>query len=248
MTIVAGIHAVAEYLRSTPEQVLRLSVQRDRRDEALSTLIRVARDHDIQVTQVSRDALNRISEGTVHQGVAAHCQEFQPRTEAEFEEFFESLTDPFLLAIEGVQDPRNLGACLRSAAGAGVDAVLIPRNRSAPLSSAAFKSASGALSSLFVVGVANLARRIEWLQEQGVWTVGTDDQAKQQYTDYEYGTSTLVVVGSEDAGLRTLTKERCDALVSIPMAGSVPSLNVSVASGIVLYECVRQRALRDATE
>ena len=248
MTIVAGIHAVAEYLRSTPEQVLRLSVQRDRRDEALATLIRVARDHDIQVTQVSRDALNRICEGTVHQGVAAHCQEFQPRTEAEFEEFFESLTDPFLLAIEGVQDPRNLGACLRSAAGAGVDAVLIPRNRSAPLSSAAFKSASGALSSLFIVGVANLARRIEWLQEQGVWAVGTDDQAKQQYTDYEYGTSTLVVVGSEDAGLRALTKERCDALVSIPMAGSVPSLNVSVASGIVLYECVRQRALQDATE
>ena len=240
MTIVAGIHAVAEFLRSTPEQVLRLSVQRDRRDEALSTLIRVARDNDIQVTQVSRDALNRISEGTVHQGVAAHCQEFQPRTEAEFEEFFGSLTDPFLLAIEGVQDPRNLGACLRSAAGAGVDAVLIPRNRSAPLSSAAFKSASGALSSLFVVGVANLARRIEWLQEQGVWVVGTDDQASKQYTEYDYGSSTLVVVGSEDAGLRALTKERCDALVSIPMAGSVPSLNVSVASGIVLYECVRQ--------
>ena len=248
MTIVAGIHAVAEYLRSSPENVLRLSVQRDRRDEALSTLIRIARDHDIQVTQVSRDALNRISEGTVHQGVAAHCQEFQPRTEADFESLFESLNDPFLLAIEGVQDPRNLGACLRSAAGAGVDAVLLPRNRSAPLSSAAFKSASGALSSLFIVGVANLVRRIEWLQTKGVWVVGTDDQAPKQYTDYDYGSSTLVVVGSEDVGLRALTKDRCDALVSIPMAGRVPSLNVSVASGIVLYECVRQRTVRTTTD
>lgn len=248
MTIVAGIHAVAEYLRSSPERVLRLSVQRDRRDEALSALIRIARDHDIQVSQVSRDALNRISEGTVHQGIAAHCQEFQPRTETEFETLFESLTDPFLFAIEGVQDPRNLGACLRSAAGAGVDAVLLPRNRSAPLSSAAFKSASGALSSLFIVGVANLARRIEWLQAQGVWVVGTDDQASNRYTDYDYGSSTLVVVGSEDVGLRALTKDRCDALVSIPMAGRIPSLNVSVASGIVLYECVRQRTLRATPE
>lgn len=248
MTIVAGIHAVAEFLRATPERVLRLSVQRDRRDEALASLIREARAQDIQVSQVSRDALNRISEGTVHQGVAAHCQEFQPQSESEFETFFDSLTDPLLLAIEGVQDPRNLGACLRSAAGAGVDAVLLPRNRSAPLSSAAFKSASGALSSLFVVGVGNLARRIEWLQDQGVWVVGTDDQAQKQYTDYEYGVSTLVVVGSEDAGLRELTKDRCDALVSIPMAGSVPSLNVSVATGVVLYECVRQRGLRDTTE
>ena len=147
-----------------------------------------------------------------------------------------------------MQDPRNLGACLRSAAGAGVDAVLLPRNRSAPLSSAAFKSASGALSTLFVVGVANLARRLEWLREQGVWVIGTDDQAAQQYTDYDYGSSTLVVVGSEDAGLRSLTKERCDALVSIPMFGNVPSLNVSVASGIVLYECVRQRALQSSAE
>ncbi len=228
-------------MRRTPERVLKLSVQRDRRDAELRLLIRTAREHSIQVSQVGRDALNRICDGIVHQGVAAHCQDFQPRSEAEFEELFGSLSAPLLLAIEGVLDPRNLGACLRSAAGAGVDAVLLPRHRSAPLSSTAFKSASGAMSSLFIVGVANLARRIEWLKSHGVWTVGTDDQAPVRYTDFVYGQSTLVVVGSEEAGLRSLTKESCDQLVSIPMAGLMSSLNVSVATGIVLYECIRQR-------
>ena len=241
MTIVAGLHAVQECLRQTPERVLRLSVQRDRRDAAMTQLIKDAREHNIQVTQVGRDALNRICDGVVHQGVAAHCQTYQPHSEAEFEEYFETLVHPFLLAIEGVEDPRNLGACLRTAVGAGVDAVLIPRNRSAPFSSAAFKSASGALSSLFVVGVGNLVRRIEWLQERGVWVVGTDDEATQRYTEFGYQSASLVVVGSEENGLRVLTKNRCDALVSIPMVGNMPSLNVSVATGIVLYECVRQR-------
>ena len=241
MTIVAGLHAVQAFLRETPEQVLRLSVQRDRRDAVLAALIREAREHHIQVSQVSRDALNRMCDGVVHQGVAAHCQEYKTRSEAEFETLFDSLENPLLLAIEGVLDPRNLGACLRSALGAGVDAVLLPRNRSAPLSSAAFKSASGALSSLFVSSVGNLVRRIEWLQGRGVWVVGTDDDATGSYVDFDYRSPLLVVVGSEETGLRKLTKDRCDALVSIPMIGDVPSLNVSVATGVVLYECLRQR-------
>lgn len=241
MTIVAGIHAVEECLRRSPERVLKLSVQRNRRDAALTALIREALENDIQVAQVSREALDRMCDDVAHQGVAAHCQAFQPHTEAEFEDRFETLDDPLLLAVEGVLDPRNLGACLRSAEGAGVNAALLPRNRSAPLSSAAFKSASGALSSLFVVGVGNLARRIEWLQARGVWVVGTDDQAATRYTDYDFRVPTLVVLGGEETGLRELTKQKCDALVSIPMAGSVASLNVSVATGVVLYEAVRQR-------
>ncbi|MYD43139.1 MAG: 23S rRNA (guanosine(2251)-2'-O)-methyltransferase RlmB [Gammaproteobacteria bacterium] len=241
MTIVAGIHAVQEFLRTTPERMLKLSVQRNRRDAALAELIRQARMHDIQVAQVSREALDRMCDDVAHQGVAARCQAFQPHSESEFEALFATLENPFLLAIEGVLDPRNLGACLRSAEGAGVHAVLIPRNRSAPLSSAAFKSASGALSSLFVVGIGNLARRIEWLQAKGVWVVGTDDQADTRFIEHDYRVPTLVVVGGEENGLRELTKARCDALVSIPMAGRVASLNVSVATGVVLYEGVRQR-------
>lgn len=241
MSIVLGVHAVDACLRNTPERVLRLSVQRDRHDATMRKLITLAREHNIQVSQHSRDAMNRMCDGNVHQGIAAHCQAFQPETEAAFEEMFETLENPFLLAIEGVQDPRNLGACLRSAAGAGVDGVLLPKHRSAPLSTTAFKSASGALSSLFVTTVSNLARRIEWLKERGVWVVGTDDKAEEPYTSYDYAGSLLVVVGSEYEGIRELTKANCDALVSIPTAGDMPSLNVSVATGVVLFECVRQR-------
>lgn len=241
MTIVFGLHAVRECLRQTPERVLRLSVQRNRRDSALSELIRLAREEQIQVAQVTRSALDRVSDGVAHQGVIAHCQVFKPHDEEEFEAHFERLEKPLLLALEGVLDPRNLGACMRSAAGAGVDAVLLPRNRSAPLSSIAFKSASGALSSLFVVGVANLARRIDWLRERGVWVVGADERSDTLHTQFDYGTSTLVVMGGEEQGLRQLTKSRCDQLVSIPMLGEIASLNVSVATGVVLYECLRQR-------
>ena len=241
MTIVSGLHSVRECLKMTPETVLKLSVQRDRRDEAIAQLIGMARNEQIQVAQVSRSALDRMADGVVHQGVVAHCQTFKPHGEDEFEAYFETLEQPLLLALEGVLDPRNLGACLRSAAGAGVDAVLLPRNRSSPLSAAAFKSASGALSSLYVVSVANLARRIDWLRDRGVWVVGTDESADKRYTQFDYGTSTLVVLGGEEQGLRQLTKSRCDELVSIPMMGDVQSLNVSVATGIVLYECVRQR-------
>lgn len=241
MSIVLGIHAVDACLRNTPERVLRLSVQRDRRDATFHALVKLAREHDIQVTQHSRDAMDRICDGNVHQGIAAHCQAFQPNQEEAFEALFDTLENPFLLAIEGVQDPRNLGACLRSAEGAGVDAVLLPKHRSAPLTTTAYKSASGALSSLFVVSVSNLARRIEWLQARGVWVVGSDDEASKSYTEHDYRNSTLIVVGSEYEGIRALTKARCDALVSIPMVGDMPSLNVSVATGIVLYECLRQR-------
>ena len=239
--IVCGFHAVRSCLAYTPDRVLRVSVQRGRRDDQITELIQAARSEQIQVTQIGRDALDRICDGAVHQGIAAHCQAYEPYSETEFETHFQMLDKPFLLAIEGVTDPRNLGACLRSAAGAGVDAVLLPRSRSAPLSSVAFKAASGALSSLYVVRVANLARRLEWLRERGVWVIGTDSGADQNYTEADYRAATVIVLGSEDKGLRKLTKDLCDSLVSIPMTSKVESLNVSVATGVVLYECVRQR-------
>ena len=240
--VIAGIHAVRHYLENTPDRVVRLSVQKNRRDNTISELIRLARDHQIPVSQVGRDALERISEGAVHQGIAAKCQEFEPYSETEFEVHLSPLESPLLLAIEDVQDPRNLGACLRTAAGAGVDAVLLPRSRSAPITGVAYKAASGALSTLYVAEVANLVRSIQSLKEQGIWVVGTDDQANQSYLEFNFKVPTLIVMGSEGRGLRGLTKKQCDALVSIPMAGDVTSLNVSVATGILLYECLRQRS------
>ncbi len=149
-----------------------------------------------------------------------------------------------MLALDGITDPRNLGACLRSAEAAGVQGVLLPRRRSAPLNAAALKAAAGAAEGLFLVEVANLARRLEWLRDRGVWVVGAAGEAETPWTEADLDGNCLVVVGSEGKGLRQLTARCCDQLVSIPMAGAVSSLNVSVAAGVLLFEAVRQRRTR----
>ena len=164
-----------------------------------------------------------------------------PADEAELEARWDTFNNPLILVLDGLEDPRNLGACLRSADAVGVDAVLVPRRHSAPFSAAVRKTASGALESLFVVQVSNLARRLKWLQDQGAWLVGADDSAAAEYTEVDMTVPLVMVLGSEGAGIRRLTKDLCDFVVSIPMAGVVSSLNVSVATGVLLFECLRQR-------
>jgi len=148
---------------------------------------------------------------------------------------------PLVLVLDGVQDPHNLGACLRTADAAGVHAVVVPRDRAAGLSATARKVASGAADVLPLVQVVNLSRTLKWLKERGLWLVGTDDQAKTPMHSANLTGPLGVVMGAEGAGMRRLTREHCDVLVAIPMAGVVDSLNVSVATGVVLYEAVRQR-------
>ena len=145
------------------------------------------------------------------------------------------------MVLDGVLDPRNLGACLRSAEAAGVDAVLLPKRHSAPLSAVARKVASGAAEQLFIVEVSNLARRLQWLKKQGAWLVGAVGEASLGYSSVDLNVPTVLLVGGEEQGLRKLTREACDYLVSIPMHGKVSSLNVSVATGILLFEVLRQR-------
>jgi 23S rRNA (guanosine2251-2'-O)-methyltransferase len=159
----------------------------------------------------------------------------------DFEARWSTFTQPLILVVDGVTDPRNLGACMRSAGAADVDAVLIPKRSNAPLSNVVRKTASGALEDLLIVQVSNLARRIDWLRERGVWIVGTDVESIHAYTDVDYRDPVAIVVGGEQRGLRRLTREKCDHLVTIPMRGPVSSLNVSVATGILLFECLRQR-------
>ena len=236
-----GIHAVRELVDADPGRIRSLKVAAGRRAPELAAIVTQARNANIRVDAVDRSALNRLAGGGTHQGILAECHAVRPASEAAFEERFAALSQPLLLALDHVEDPRNLGACLRSAEATGVDAVLVPRRRSAPLSGVAAKAASGAMEHLFIVEVANLARRLEWLRERGVWVVGGDAEGDVAYTDVPFDGAIAIVVGSEGKGLRRLTRERCDFLARIPLAGKVASLNVSVATSILLFEALRQR-------
>ena len=238
-----GIHAVEALLRRDPQRVRRLLVQRERDDTRIQTLLKLAADANLPVESCPRQQLDRMTHDARHQGVVAQTTAAELGSEAELELRLPSLPQPhLLLALDGVMDPRNLGACLRSADAAGVGAVLLPKSRSAPLSDVARKAASGAAESLFIVAVSNLVRRLEWLKQQGLWVVGAAGDAPLAWSEADLCRPTVLVLGGEGKGLRDLTRKTCDQLVSMPMSGGVSSLNVAVATGILLFEAVRQRA------
>ena len=235
-----GVHSVRNALDAAPGRVRRVWFAAGRRSEALSALIADARAMGIRVESVERRMLDRVAQGP-HQGVAAQCHAVAPSTEADLERRWPTFETPFVLVLDQVQDPRNLGACLRSAEAAGVDAVILPKRHAAGLTAAAIRTSSGAFEHLFIVSVTNLSRRLAWLKAQGVWVVGADQDADTSIHDIELPTPTAVVVGGEGKGIRRLTRDHCDHLVRIPMAGAVSSLNVAVAAGILLFEVVRAR-------
>ncbi len=237
---VYGTHSVSNALDAAPGRVRRVWVAAGRRSEALAALIDQARASGVRVESVDKRMLDRVAQGP-HQGIAAQCHAVSPATEAELELRWPTFECPFILVLDQVQDPRNLGACLRSAEAAGVDAVLLPKRHAAGLTAAAVRTSSGAFEHLFVVSVTNLSRRLAWMKQQGVWIVGGHQDAETSLHDLEIPTPTAVVVGGEGKGLRRLTRDNCDHLVRIPMAGAVSSLNVAVATGILLFEVVRAR-------
>jgi 23S rRNA (guanosine2251-2'-O)-methyltransferase len=240
---VFGFHAVEALLRNDPRRVTRLLLQRERGDGRIAALVQLATAAGVLVEASPRRQLERLTRGSAHQGVVAVVtDESSIGSEAELELRWPSLPQPaLLLALDGVTDPRNLGACLRSADAAGVTAVLLPQRRSAPLSDAARKTASGAAETLFIVAVTNLVRRLQWLKRHDVWVVGAAGGAGLAYTDVDWTRPTVLVVGGEEKGLRELTRKTCDELVAIPMHGQVASLNVAVATGVLLFEGRRQR-------
>ena len=243
MSHVSGIHSVEALLRDAPERVRVLLLQRNRRDERLAALRTLAMARNVRCEFTDKNRLERLG-GAAHQGVVASCQALSLSSEQAFADRFDAWPTPKLfLVIDSVQDPRNLGACLRTAAAAGVQAVLLPKRRSAPLSAAALKAASGAAERMTLVEVGNLVRRLEWLKRLGVWIVGAQAGQARQWSDADLTRNIAVVVGNEGDGLRRLTRQTCDELVSIPMADAVDSLNVSVAAGVLLFEAVRQRQL-----
>ncbi len=244
MSQVSGIHPVAALVETDPGRIRVLYVQRGRRDRRMSALTEAARARGVRVEAAERSWLDRRCPGS-HQGVVAECHALTPLGDPAFDERFETLERPrLLLVLDGVTDPRNLGACLRSANGAGVQAVLLPRRRSAPLSDVALKTAAGGAETLMLVEVANLARRLEWLKARGVWVIGAAGDGGALWSDVDFTVDCAVVVGGEGEGMRSLTARLCDQVVRIPMQGTVTSLNVSVAAGVLLFEAVRQRTLR----
>lgn len=248
---IVGFHAVDGWLRSGEAQPGdRLLVDQRRRDQRLQGLLRQAKKCGVEVRKQSRRELDRIAAGTPHQGVVAEIvKEKQQRLYDEnwLIEWVEQVDHSLLLLVlDGVTDPHNLGACLRSAEAAGVDAVVVPRDRSAGMGPVVRKVASGAAELLPFVTVVNLARLLKKLADLGVWVVGTAGEATDLLYQADLTPPLALVMGAEGEGMRRLTKENCNQLIKIPMAGSVSSLNVSVATGVALFEAVRQRDLNRA--
>lgn len=258
---VIGIHAVAEVLNSHPQDVVELLVLQERTDQRIEAIREAAAVHGLAVTEVQRATLDKRLQGQaaggrrgratqsagqkapVHQGVAALCQW---RDASRDEAFLNNLLDtlphpPLLLVLDEITDPHNLGACLRTADAAGVDAVIVPKDNSAPLNMTVRKVAVGAAEKVNLVSVTNLSRTLAALQQRGVWIAGAAGEATQSLYQTDLAGPIALVLGSEGKGLRRLTREHCDYLISIPMAGVVSSLNVSVAAGVCLFEAVRQR-------
>ncbi len=239
---VYGIHAVAALLESEPERILEVYLAKGRDDARLRALEEAARAAGIAVTRVNRATLDAKTAGGIHQGAAARARAAKLLGDAELAEFLGGAKEPLLLILDGVTDVRNLGACLRCCDGAGADALVVPRDRSAGLTSAAVKAACGAAESVPVFRVANLARTLKELRERFVRVVGAAGEAEKVVYRADLTGPLALVMGAEDAGLRRLTRENCDELVKLPMLGRVTSLNVSVAAGICLYEARRQRS------
>jgi 23S rRNA (guanosine2251-2'-O)-methyltransferase len=234
--IVYGINPVIEALRSGRVRELRIG---DRADDRVRDILALAAENSVRVRRVPADVLHRQSQGGVHQGVVAEVEDVRDYSLEDLVRW--AAGPPLVVVLDGIEDPHNLGAILRTADAAGVDGVIMQERRSAALGGAAAKASAGAVSHVKVAQVVNIARAIDELKELGVWSVGLAGEADASYDTMDLAGPTAVVMGAEGPGLRRLVREKCDFLASIPMQGHVGSLNVSVAAGVVLFEAVRQR-------
>ncbi len=241
MEVLYGLHPVEEAIRSGARQLDHVSIARERRDERLERLVELCRTAGIRVALEPREQLTRLARTDAHQGVLAVVRErkflgvedlLAPKQEGQ---------NRFFLALDGIEDPHNLGALLRTADGAGVDGVILPERRSAPVTATVAKTSAGASEHVRIARVTNLVRALEQMKQKHVWVLGLDERGTPDYTEYDFRTDCVLVLGREGAGLHDLVKKTCDHLLRIPMAGQVSSLNVSVAGAVVMYEAMRQR-------
>ena len=241
--IAFGIHAVDSLLRRAPQRVVSLFIQAGRNDKRIQSLLTLAKNQGVSVTRVPKSDLDtQVTER--HQGVVAVIEPASSEaslSERDLVSYLSGVERPLVLVLDGVTDPHNLGACLRSADAAGVNVVIVPKDNSAELNATARKVASGAAEAIPLVRVTNLVRTLKALKDAGLWVVGTTGEADTVLYDQDLTLPVVIVMGAEGPGMRRLTTDACDFLVKLPMAGDVSSLNVSVATGVCLFEAVRQR-------
>ncbi|HEY0768641.1 MAG TPA: 23S rRNA (guanosine(2251)-2'-O)-methyltransferase RlmB [Steroidobacteraceae bacterium] len=239
-----GMHAVRFMLERHPERVHSVRIAQRREDPRVRAIDELARRHDRPVQRVDAHVLQQLLGDVAHQGIAADITPLPPWSEDQLLAALQGATAPLLLALDGVQDPHNLGACLRSADACGALAVIVPRDRAAQLTPTVRKVAVGAAETTPVVSVTNLVRTLKLLKDGGLWVVGADAAAHKSAHQVDLTGPVVLVLGAEGTGLRHLTQQNCDFLVRLPQLGAIESLNVSVAAGMLLYEAVRQRQAR----
>lgn len=239
--LIYGIHAVQAALEGNA-RVLEVWVEEKRHDKRVESVIQQAKQNTLECKRVSSQYLKEILPDARHQGVVARLARVAIKSEAELNQLLDKLeAPPFLLLLDGVTDPHNLGACIRTAEAAGVHAIVVPKDKSCGMTATVRKVASGAAEILPFVQVTNLSRCLKALQERGIWVIGTDLSTDTSLYQQDLKGPVAIVMGGEAKGLRRLTRENCDSLVKLPMHGTIESLNVSVATGVVLFEALRQR-------
>ena len=240
---ISGVHAVYEALAAARPPIERIHMAREAHSGKLREIIEIARERGIPVRTEERAVLDRMAGGEIHQGIIAVAAEL---SYTDFELLFRT-NNPVIVVLDGVEDPRNLGAVMRTAEACGASGIVVPERHSAMLGAAAVRASAGASAYLPVVRVKNLVHAIDEMKTRGLWVVGVDLAGTQDWTGFDYKGPVALVLGGEHRGLRRLVREHCDALVKLPMLGKIASLNISVAAGVVLYEVVRQRGLRPQT-
>ncbi len=243
--IVYGIHALNAFIAHSPERLIEVWFLKDREDERINSIIHLVKDLGVSYQLVSKKALDEKSESSQHQGVLARVTAGKTFDDNDIDDIYQGAIRkgeaPFFLLLDGVTDPHNLGACIRNADAAGVHAIIVPKDNAARITAVVRKVAVGAAETVPLIQVTNLARAMSMLQQRNIWIIGTAGEAEKNIYDVKLSGAIALVMGAEEKGMRRLTRENCDELVKLPMAGSVSSLNVSVATGICLFEIVRQR-------
>ena len=242
LTKIVGLHAAQSALMYSPQKISRAWVDSERHDKRLETLLETLSTLDVSIEKVERKKLDKLADGMNHQGVVLEVALPEELSENHLKVSVEHLSENALfLVLDNVQDPHNLGACLRTADATGVHGIIITKDNAVGITPTVCKVASGAAETVPVYVVTNLARTLRWLKTEGIWVVGTASEAESTLFKSDFTVPMALVIGAEEKGMRRLTREQCDFLVKLPMLGTVESLNLSVATGVLLYEVLRQR-------
>jgi len=237
-----GFHGIESLIQNNPKLVLKVLIQKGRKDKRIIDLKKILSSNKISFSIADKDSMDKISEGETHQGIISEVILPPLLNEDSLLDSISRLNqDPLILILDSIQDPRNMGACLRSANAAGVSQVIINKDGSSPINASVHKTSAGAINNLQIFYVTNLSRTIKEIQKRGIWVVGLDGSSKTSLYNINLTGSIAIVVGSEGKGIRQLIKKNCDQIASIPMTGNIESLNVSVAAAISLFETKRQK-------